>query len=266
MGSIPSKGWITIADNPSGKAVYNGFTIAKEGAFYGYEKNRTQPMLVVLPAREDSSSGGQCESDVDWGPLGGSVIHTSYSRCAAFYCFLQDVKPFPNGFAVKFPFEMRSGLMRPRVNPVDGQVYIVAQKGWDTRAQLDGAIYRIRRTDDPATCLINARATSSGIELTFGSDIDPQSVLAESFNGERIPDKKKGATINQVEIRSVELINPRTVHLEINDIEKETLEYRTNEKDGSFRINPAISLSYRLKASDGTPIEQTVHATINSLP
>lgn len=266
MGAIPSKRWITIADNPSGKAVYNGFTLAREGAFYGYEKNRTQPMLVVLPAKEDSSSGGQCESDADWGPLGGSVIHTSYSRCAAFYCFLQDVKPFPNGFAVKFPFEMRSGLMRPRVNPVDSQVYIVAQKGWDTKGQIDGVIYRIRRTEDPAACLVNAKATTTGIELLFGVDLDKDSISLKNFKGEKIPDKMKDVVVTPVKITKVELLNPCTVLLEIEDIEKETLDYRTNENDGSYRINPAISLSYTLKAKSGTTIEQTVHATINSLP
>ena len=266
LGYIPSKGWVTIADNPSGQAVFNGFTIAKEGVHYGYEKNRTQPMLVVLPAAEDSSSGGQCESNKDWGPLGGSVIHTSYSRKNAFYCFLQDLKPFPNGFAVKFPFELKSGLMRPRVHPKNGEVYIVAQKGWDTSGQVDGVIYRFRKTGEPTTMIVNAEATSTGIQVTFGSDLDPESVNPNAFKAERIPDKKKKEGEDySVELGNIKLINSKTLHVEIQNLEKEKLENRTN-KDGSFHVKPAISITFDLNAKDGSPIQQTLHATINSLP
>ena len=266
LGYIPSKGWVTITDNPSGRAVFNGFTIAKEGVHYGYEKNRTQPMLVVLPAVEDSSSGGQCESNQDWGPLGGSVIHTSYSRKNAFYCFLQDLKPFPNGFAVKFPFELKSGLMRPRVHPKNGDVYIVAQKGWDTSGQIDGVIYRFRKTGKPTSMIVKAEATSTGIQVTFGSDLDAGSVNPESVSAERIPDKKKKEGENyEVELGQIKLLDSKTIHVEIVDFEKEKLENRTNQ-DGSYNVKPAISLTFDVKTKDGASIQQTVHATINSLP
>lgn len=266
LGYIASKEWVTITDNPSGRAVFNGFTIAKEGVYYGYEKNRTQPMLVVLPAVVDSSSGGQCESNKDWGPLGGSVIHTSYSRKNAFYCFLQDLKPFPNGFAVKFPFELKSGLMRPRVHPKDGEVYIIAQKGWDTSGQVDGVIYRFRKTGEPTTMIVNAAATTTGIQVTFGSDLDPQSVTPDAVKAERIPDKKKKEGEDySVELGKIKVLDARTIHVEIVDIEKEKLENRTNE-DGSYNVKPAISITFDLNAKDGASIQQTLHATINSLP
>ena len=266
LGYIPSKGWVTITDNPSGRAVFNGFTIAKEGVHYGYEKNRTQPMLVVLPAVVDSSSGGQCESNPDWGPLGGSIIHTSYSRKNAFYCFVQDLKPFPNGFAVKFPFELKSGLMRPRVHPKNGEVYIVAQKGWDTSGQVDGLIYRFRKTGKPTNLLVNAAATSTGIQLTFGAELDADSVSPDAFSAERIPDKKKKEGENyNVELGKVVLLDSKSILVEVQDIEKEKLENRTNQ-DGSYNVKPAISLTFDLKTKDGMPIQQTLHATINSLP
>ena len=68
MGVGGPKDWITVADNPSGKAVYNGFFLAKR-AKYGYQKSRTVPMLVRLPASVDSSSGSQCWSNpMSWGP------------------------------------------------------------------------------------------------------------------------------------------------------------------------------------------------------
>ena len=61
------------------------------------------------------------------------------------------------------------------------------------------------------------------------------------------------------------MIDPRTVYIEIPGIDKEDLTKRTNEK-GIVTVNPPISLNFTLKSKDGTPVEQTIHATINSVP
>ncbi len=267
MGAGGPKDWVTVADNPSGKAVYNGFFLAKKGAKYGYTGGRTVPMLVMLPARIDSSSGGQCWTEPNgWGPLSGSVIHTSYSRCSTFYCFIQDVEPYPNGFAVEFPFPLKSGAMRPRVNPIDKQVYVVCQKGWDTSARYDGAIYRIRHTGQPVRGVTDAAVTRTGVRLTFGSDLDPASVKASSFTGVRESDKKKsGAALPQIKLGDVRLVDPKTIEVGIPGIDKEDLTNRTNDK-GLVTVTPPISLTYKLRSKDGTPIEQTIHATINIVP
>ena len=270
MGAGGPKDWVTVADNPSGKAVYNGFFLARKGAKYGYTSGRTEPMLVRLPARLDSSSGGQCWTDPkNWGPLSGSVIHTSYSRCSAFYCFIEDVEPYPNGFAMKFPFPLKSGAMRPRVHPIDKQVYLVCQKGWDTSARHDGAIYRIRHTDEPVRGLSGAAVTSTGLRLRFASALDPASVKASAFSAVRESDKKDKNNPNakppQVGLGAIRLIDSRTVSIEIPGIEKEDLTKRTDQK-GIVTINPPISLTFSLMSKDGTPVEQTVHATIISVP
>lgn len=265
LGAGGPRDWITVADNPSGRAVWNGFMLAREDVFYGYQKNRTTPMLVVLPAVADSSSGGQSWTDPEkWGPLSGSVIHTSYSRCAAFYCFLQDVGDYPNGFAVKLPFELNSGVMRPRVHPLDGQVYVAAQKGWDTSARRDGVIYRFRATGEESHLLSGAEATTTGLRLTFPCELDAGSVKADAFEAVRIPDKKEGK-VEKVELGAARLTDARTIEIEIPGIEAETLANRTNEK-GEVTVKPAISLTFDLRAADGVEMKQTVHATINSLP
>lgn len=271
LGAGGPDDWITVADNPSGKSIYNGFTIAREGALYGYEKQRNLPMLVVLPARVDSSSSSQCWSDPErWGPLGGSIIHGSYSLSKVFYCLTQDIGEFPNGFAMRLPFELKSAPMRARVSPTDGQIYIAAQRGWDSIAQLDGAIYRIRKTGKPSHLVSGAAATASGIRLSFPCELDANSVIAENFLTTRETDNKNGAAPEPQAVGKVTLTDSRTIEIEIPGIEKETLEHRTTtdpQTGGvSVSVNPAISLSIKLKAADGTAIEQTIHATINSLP
>jgi hypothetical protein len=136
MGSGGPHNWVTVTDNPSGKAIYNGVALVRPGHKYGLSSDRTIPMLAVLPPAIDSSSGGQCWADTErWGPLSGTMIHTSYSRCCMIYILTQNLEPHPNGFAVQMPFLFKSGVMRTRVNPADGQVYVVGQKGWDTTAR-----------------------------------------------------------------------------------------------------------------------------------
>ena len=267
LGAGGPNNWLTVADNPSGKALYNGFALLKEGASYGFQHPRTTPMLVVLPARVDSSSAGQCWSDPHrWGPLSGSIIHNSYSRSAIFYCFIQDLLPYPNGFAIKFPFHLRAGAMRARVNPTDGQVYIACKKGWDSIARYDGALYRIRHTGQPSHFITQAAATRNGIRLTFACDLLPASIARENFTIIREPDKPaKDLTLQPKPVAAVRLIDARTLELTLAGIGEETLEHRTGE-DGTVRIRPAISLTAKLRAADGTALEQTVHATINALP
>ena len=270
MGAGGPHDWVTITDNPSGRAVYNGFTLATKGAHYGYEKNRTLPMLVLLPARADSSSGGQCWSnEKGWGPLSGSIIHTSYSGCRVFYCFTQKLEPFPNGFAVQW-FDLKSGAMRPRVNPIDGQVYVACQKGWDTKAPFDGIVYRLRHTGQPCRMVSGASATSTGIRLEFASDLDPASVKPVNITIARESDDKKAPPAKGMPAAKVELVGKRAVEITIPGIENEVLEKRTtvDKKTGavSVKVNPAYTINVDLKAADGTLIGQTVFATINALP
>ncbi len=270
MGAGGPEGWITVADNPSGKAVFNGFMIAKKGAVYGYEKNRNVPMLVVLPAKLDSSSGSQCWSDPKrWGPLSGSIFHTSYSRCAVFYCFTQNLDPHPNGFAVRFPFDLKSGAMRARVHPIDRQMYVACQKGWDTSARHDGVIYRFRHTGEPSHMLSGASATTTGLRLTFSCKLDASSINTGAFKATRGTDKK-GDTGTPVALGEVRLLSENSVEVKIPKIEDEVVELRTSvdKKTGakSVSVRMPIGVTFDIKAVDGTPIRQTVYATINSLP
>ena len=266
MGVGGPKDWITVADNPSGKAVYNGFFLAKKGAKYGYQKSRTVPMLVRLPASVDSSSGSQCWSNpMGWGPLSGSVIHTSYSQCSVFYCFIQDVEPYPNGFAVRFPFNLDSGAMRPRVHPIDKQVYVTCHKGWDTKAPLDGVIYRFRYTQDPVVGICDAAVTHSGLRLTFASELDPSSVKPSAFKAYKKDDSKKGSESFAYQLGKVQIINPRTIEIEMPNIGEEVVSNRTNG-NGHVSVNSPIVIEYKLKSKNGSRIEQTIYSTINSLP
>ena len=272
MGVGGPKDWITVSDNPSGYAIYNGFSLVREGASFGYEQPRNAPMLMALPATADSSSTGQAWSDAKrWGPLGGSVVHTSYSHSSMFYVMIQDVPPYPNGFAIRLPFSFKAGLLRSRIHPLDGQVYTVGLKGWDTNAEFDGCLYRVRYTGEPSHLIQNVRATRTGVTFAFSCEIDPASIQAGSITASREKEQKehKGES-EPVALGRVALENARTLTVEVPRIEEEKVEHRTvkDPRTGAVtvEVRTPIVFTMNLKAADGTPLRQTVFATLNSLP
>ena len=59
------------------------------------------------------------------------------------------------GGVVPLPLEFESGLIRGRVRPDDGQVYVGGLAGWVTNAARNGCLQRVRYTGVPATCRRN---------------------------------------------------------------------------------------------------------------
>ena len=100
----------------------------------------------------------------------------------------------------------------------------------------------------------------------FAGALDPASVVADGFRFVREPDKdvKEGALEPSPVARAV-LVDARTVDVHLPNMAAETVAERT-QPDGTVAVKPAISLSYSLRADDGRPIAQTVHATVNALP
>ena len=266
LGVGGPQGWITVSDNPHGKAIYNGVAIVRDGHRYGYSQSRTTPMLAVLPPTVDSSSAGQCWADPkQWGPLSGQMIHTSYSRLCMFYILTQNIGEHPNGFAVRMPFTFQSGLMRTRVHPIDRQVYVVGQKGWDTQARYDGGLYRIRHVDMPTELVVGAEAHTTGIRLTFSCDIDPKSVTMKNIDV--IREEEKGT--KPVAVDGVRSVGRRSIDVLLPGISKETVAARTHvdKKSGKTTVDVywPLRITVRLKTPDGRDVQQVVYATINSL-
>lgn len=261
-------GWLTVADNPSGKAIFNGVALVREGASFGYEGPRNTPMLAVLPAVVDASGTGQCWSDpTRWGPLGGTLLHTSYSHGAMFYVLTQDLPPYPNGFAVRLPFGFKAGLMRTRVNPTDGQIYTVGLKGWDTHATYDGCLYRIRHTGEPTRLICAAAAMRTGVRFTFACDLDVAAIGPQAVTAAREVGKK--GELAAVPLGAISTAGARTLEVAVPDLAAERVERRTTTDargNAIVEVRPPIVFTISVTSADGHPINQIVYATINALP
>jgi hypothetical protein len=83
---------------------------------------------------------------------------------------------------VKLPFKFISGSMRGRFNPVDGQMYFVGMRGWQTDGTREGCFQRIRATGKPMNTPLSAKVSTKGIDITFTDKLDPETAgSADSY-------------------------------------------------------------------------------------
>ena len=68
---------------------------------------------------------------------------------------------------VTFPLRFLAGTVRGRFRRLDGQLYVVGTKGWQTIAPNDGSIQRVRYTGSPVFMPVALSVHANGIRLAF---------------------------------------------------------------------------------------------------
>ncbi len=275
--SVGPNDQIYVSDNQGGWIPASKVSHIEKGDFYGYigwEDNK-QPHetfhrpIFWLPQAADNSSGGQVwPTDPRWGPLTETMIHTSYGAGRAFYAFVQNGNNPLQGGVFPFPWHFESGVMRGRVNPQDGQVYLSGQKGWGANVEKDGSLNRIRYTGKPCYWATGSEVTSEGIRLEFEQPLDPESATkTSSFHIARWNYKWSSSygsphfrpDTSKAKKKGEEKIKPSNVRLGRN---RKTL----NLTIPDHKPVDQLKVDYRIKAADGTAIEQTVYWTIKHIP
>ena len=259
--------WIYPDNSPMvkpGTHTFEGFRL--DAYPYTKEGPRINPICWV-PYDQDNSCGGQVFVTSDkWGPFKDHLMHLSYGKCKMFHCMYEKVGDEMQGGTVKFPLVFASGIMRARMNPVDGQLYVAGMRGWQTDGNKPGCVQRVRYTGKPVHMPLDYHVTKTGIDVTFTETLDPASVndleswSAKWFNihytkeygsPEFLPsdDKKKGREV--LPIVSAKLHpDGKTVTLEIP-----TLKPVNN-----------IVIKYKIKFADGASVSQDLNVTINRMP
>ncbi len=160
----------------------------RQGDFYGRKAMKDgkpiAPAMVYLPRGIDNSSGGQifCTSE-KWGPMKDQLIHFSWGN-GTWMTILRDEKSGERtqGAVVPLPGDFESGAHRARFNPKDGQLYVVGSDGWGNYAITDGSFDRIRYNPESENLYpAGWQAKADGIEFTFATPLDPESVKASNF-------------------------------------------------------------------------------------
>jgi hypothetical protein len=139
--------------------------------------------LCWMPMDVDNSSGGQVwVTGSGWPDLQGRLLHNSYGTCSTYLVLPERVDGQMQGGLVRLPANYSSSCMRGRFSPIDGQMYVIGLKGWQTSAAREGGFHRVRRTDRPLDLPIALSTCDKGVYLTFSDQLDAEMAAdPESF-------------------------------------------------------------------------------------
>jgi len=265
---------ITSSDNEGTWVPSTPIYWIKKGGFYGVEntahKNPIPPCEPAIcwlsHADFDNSGSGQVWVTSDkWASLKGDLLHMSYGRCTLFLVLQEKIGDARQGGVVKLPLNFTSSCMRGRFNAKDGQLYISGLRAWQTSAPTLTGFDRVRATGKPFYSINGLHVKKGKIELSFTQALDPayasdvQNYSLKRWNYERaehygspefsLVAAKKNCR-DELPVQSAKLSpDGKTVTLEIAD------------------LKPVMqqSITFDLKAKDGTPIKQTIQHTINTI-
>ncbi len=291
MGMLPD-GRATASDNQGQWTPASKVNLLRPGGFYGWVQTYSipgmwqpgggkidldkvvppesfDPPLVWMPQEFDNSSGGQLwVDDPRWGPLSGRLLHTSFGKGWMSYMMIQEIDDVAQAAIIKLPFDFRTGIMRARVNPADGQVYATGLQGWNGGGRMglrDSGIQRLRYTGKPYPMVTDCRVESDGLRVRFNFPLDSEtatdldSYIAEHWNyhwrreygSDMFSPTTDRLGIEKMNVQSVSLgADGKSIRLNIPDL---------------VPVNQA-HLVLRVKASDGTPFAEEIYWTINRVP
>lgn len=291
LGVLPD-GRITASDNQGQWTPASKVMILKPGGYYGWVPTyeiagmwspgggtidlskvkspaTVDPPLVYMPQELDSSSGGQLfADDPRWGPLSGRLLHTSFGKGWMYYLISQRVKEVDQAAVIKLPFDFRTGVMRGRVNPTDGQVYATGLDGWNGGARagmLDQGIQRLRYRGGDYPMVTDCKIEPQGLRVTFSFELDAESIdIADAFVATQWNYRRQSSY-------GSERYSPSTGKI---GADKLLFGKRVVSEDGKSvvltveQLEPVDQIQLRLKVKDqsGQEFVEEIYWTVNAVP
>ncbi len=144
---------------------------------YGYDLP-----LCFIPRGIDNSSGeiGFLPEDPRLGALSGAAVGTSFGACEAYLVLRDEIEGKSQGAVVPLPGDYLSGVCRVAFNATDGHVYLGGTEGWQSYAQEDGCLQRMRLTGNAFVVPRSFEAWGNGVIVRFSGELDPASVSSSS--------------------------------------------------------------------------------------
>jgi hypothetical protein len=264
---------LTVSDNQGHWMPACKVSLVKQGGFYGMvPAAHRQPAptdfdrpLFWLPMNMDNSSGGEGWVSGDrWGPFDGQLLHTSYGKGTFFICYHEEVGGRAQGGAVQLPLNFVSGVMRIRQHPVDGQIYVVGMRGWQTNGAQPGAFQRIRWTGKPVNLPRSVKTGKDTLAITFTDPLAKDSASADNLAIEAWNYKWSG-NYGSPEIKPSDGQNghDKVVPSEVAlSADGKTL---TLTLPGLKPVDQ-LKIAYKLETADGELASNVLYYTINAVP
>lgn len=271
---------LVFSDNQGHWTPVCRINLARRGGFYGFvaDPARTRfardlkipasydPPICWIPMNIDNSTGGQVWAPAGWGALGGQMLSTSYGMSALYEVLWEQVNGVPQGGVVRLPYRFDSGIMRARVNPRDGQVWVTGMKGWQTNARRDGCLQRVRATGRAAHLPTALHVTHDALTLTFSDPLDPDTASDEQSYGIEQWNYRWTANYGSPDIKASDPHATGHDEVKIRGV-KLSSDHKTVTL-GIDGLKPVMQMVIRmhLLSADAAPIDLEVDNTINAVP
>ncbi len=268
---------VTVADNEGNWVPSSRVDLVKPGVFLGHVFNAHTPQPPTSPGMPilwlphsydvDNSSGGQVWVTSDkWGPFKGDLLHLSYGASALHKVMMETADGQVQGGAFKFPLKFKTGIMRGRFNPRDGQLYLTGLVVWQSNGAQKGALQRVRYTGKPANMPKEMHVKPNGVLLTFTDKLDKS--LAEDTGSYSVEQWNYKWTQNYGS-KEWSVAEPDKIKHDPLDVKSAKLQ--PDGKSVFLELGPLapvmqMQVKLDLKSADGAPIKQTIWNTINKVP
>lgn len=128
--------------------------------------------LCWLPYYVDNSSGSQfwIPETSDWKNHAGGMIHLSYGKSSVYRALIDEVDGQVQGGVYRLPIELTTAVMRGRFHPVDGNLYLIGFRGWQTNGGT--GLQRVRFTGIEKPVPQSLQAHKNGLKITFSAPLD----------------------------------------------------------------------------------------------
>lgn len=266
---------ILSADQQGSWVPVERIDVMKQDGFYGFrphggeglEVGEFEPPVAWIPYHVNNSSGSiTYADDPRWGPLSEHWLLGSYGQSTLLLVLTQKLgeDKFQGG-VVKLPIKSQSGLMRGRMNPGDGQLYMVGLRGWTTLGTEDGGFERVRYAGGKVYLPRRLSMSAKGIEIEFTEPLNRSSAgELQNYSLERweyIYSERYGSP-------EVSLENP-----EVEDRDSVVVQAVTLSEDGRtvFLEIPdmhsvmQMKVEYDLMFEDEHPASNAIYSTVNWL-
>lgn len=271
LGINPETGVVTASDQQGNFVPSSPLFLVDNGDYYGVpatahkapEPSITAPLLW-FPHNVDPSGAGQVWVNSDkMGPLNGELVHLSYGRPGLFRILFDSTETSVQGAASLIPAEYTAPTMKGAISPGDGQMYIAGFSLWGANTEEISALLRVRYTGQPSYQPESFKVREGGILIRFDHRVNqqvasnPANYQVKRWNYKRTQEYGSGHYQLDGE-PGEELLPVFSSHV-------------SEDGKGIFLVIPdmrevmQMQLAYDIKTTDGTPVQDELWFTVNSV-
>jgi len=183
IGVDPKTGMITASDQQGNWKPATPIHVVEKGEYYGFQpakfKNKAvhpkpidEPEIWIPHFANQSGASQIWLRDAKMGPLNDSLIHIGYNRPEIFKVYLDNNGKIRQGGVVSIMDGFPSGIMKARINPVDGTLWLTGFKIWGTSAEQISGLYRVSYNNKPCWVPEKIGSFDKGVVLRFSQPVD----------------------------------------------------------------------------------------------